>query len=763
MSASSSGISLDRLSRLWPCFYPKEQFLPKDRRVISIRLFIEFFKGPGCEWMNSCIVGNSGDKYVVISIPALAGKLPFPDFVDTIKTQPKEVMCTIGLALSYLDSDRQLVSTFPHFVDLEPMTALVEIRSGTVGQLVCIEGYVTKVAPYKPLILSGGFQCATCLGVSWSHFDDGIFEQLSVCKMPNCRSRSLELQRPNVRTTDYQVIKIQEIDNSGDHSGTMPRTLDVEVRSSLVDRCIPGDVVRIVGVVRAMQTEAPRSTHGKNKVQKESGIHKLYIMANSLYCVKRGKDGHRGGAEIDSYECFGDREKVEKQGRTRGYQFSQLELNNVESISRLPGCIGLLVASLCPTIFGQESVKLGLLLALVGGTTTINQSEMKTRSDIHVLVVGDPGLGKSQMLRAASDVATRSVFICGITATTAGLTVALTRDGKSSDMSIEAGALVLADQGLCCIDELDKMSCDAHALLEAMEQQQISIAKAGVVTSLKSRTSVLAAANPCGGHYSRNKTVCENLKLPAALLSRFDLIFILLDRPDEAHDKRVTSHVMHSLSGNEAKRRRVATHEQKPLSDNIFGSLNQRLRKDAEPFTGGGEINTEILRSYLEYAKKHVHPRLTTKAAKILQRLYLDMRANASLGQSIPVTTRHLESLVRLSQARARLELRDEVTAEDAQDVVDLLQESLLDTFTSDTGQVDLKRKNGLSRASQVKTLLSALSHESKIRNSKLFSKVEIQRVAKALKINKDIDSLIDILRTECYLLFKGSNNYQLT
>jgi hypothetical protein len=205
------------------------------------------------------------------------------------------------------------------------------------------------------------------------------------------------------------------------------------------------------------------------------------------------------------------------------------------------GAVPLLVNSLCPLIYGHELVKLGLLLGLFGGTssdshkgsaatsssggggrnedmsTTMGHSPFSTRSDIHVLIVGDPGLGKSQLLRSAAAVAPKSVFVCGNTATTAGLTVSLSRDsggggakgggGGGADVCIEAGALVLADRGVCCIDELDKMACDPHSMLEAMEQQQISIAKSGVVTSLKSRTSILAAANPVGGHYNRNKSV----------------------------------------------------------------------------------------------------------------------------------------------------------------------------------------------------------------------------------------------------------------
>ncbi|KAA0189218.1 hypothetical protein HAZT_HAZT010719, partial [Hyalella azteca] len=211
----------------------------------------------------------------------------------------------------------------------------------------------------------------------------------------------------------------------------------------------------------------------------------------------------------------------------------------------------LLVQSLCPTIYGQELVKAGLTLCLFGGCSGSDDA-VGIRGEAHILVVGDPGLGKSQMLQACANIAPRGVFVCGNTATSAGLTVSLTRESGSGDYSLEGGALVLADRGVCCIDELDKMQHAQHqallegmeqqrisvvkgglALLEGMEQQRISVAKGGLVCTLPARAAVLAAANPVHGHYNKAKTVAENLKISAPLLSRFDLLFILVDRPDE--------------------------------------------------------------------------------------------------------------------------------------------------------------------------------------------------------------------------------------
>jgi len=203
----------------------------------------------------------------------------------------------------------------------------------------------------------------------------------------------------------------------------------------------------------------------------------------------------------------------------------------IQRIQEEPELLRALVNSVCPAIFGHELVKTGLLLGLVGGCQRYvnDPNRIAVRGDPHVLVVGDPGLGKSQMLQAISSIAPRGVYVCGNTTTTAGLTVTLHKDGSSGDYALEAGALVLGDQGCCCIDEFDKMGTQHAALLEAMEQQCISIAKAGIVCSLPARTSIIAAANPIGGHYDKSRTVSENLKMNPALLSRFDLVFILVD------------------------------------------------------------------------------------------------------------------------------------------------------------------------------------------------------------------------------------------
>lgn len=349
-------------------------------------------------------------------------------------------------------------------------------------------------------------------------------------------------------------------------------------------------------------------------------------------------------------------------------------------------------------MFNLEIFALGLILGLLGGSGGSGSPDTanERRSESHVLVVGDPGVGKSQMLQACAKVSPRGIFVCGNSSSNAGLTVSL-RHEKGTGGSLEAGALVLADQGACCIDEFDKMSANHQALLEVMEQQTVSVAKAGVLCSLPARTCVLAAANPFGGHYDRGKSVSENIKLNPALLSRFDLVFILLDQPSVHLDSLLTAHIQALHTGSSAaslgSTSRSTQSQQTPTSG-ANQSLHDRLK-----LRHGEHIDSlphSLMQKYIGYARKNIHPILTPEAAAEIKRFYLELRCVRHGVDTIPVTTRQLEALIRLTQARARAELSREATVDHALDVLDIVRYSMVDVFSTDMGTLQMSRQVGI-------------------------------------------------------------------
>ena len=414
--------------------------------------------------------------------------------------------------------------------------------------------------------------------------------------------------------------------------------------------------------------------------------------------------------------------------------------------------------------------------------------KVPTRGSLHCLVVGDPGLGKSQMLKAVSSLAPRSIYVCGRTVSAAGLTAAVVRDQGTGAQTFESGAVVLADRGVCCVYEFDKMPNEHQALLEAMEQQSVSVCKAGLNATLPARTSIIAAANPKQGHYNRGKTVNENLKMSAQLLSRFDLIFILLDTVDEILDEHLSEHVIAQHSGHGQARRlqarqnlhayyneidadgraladaseaafRVGTQDVDPSS--AYVPLRQRLRMigDQEP------LSHDMMRKYITYAQAYCHPRLTAEAAEILQTFYLELRLRAP-SDGTPVTARQLESLVRLAEARARLELRTDITANDAKDAVEIIKASLVDALSDQHGRVRFNRAGGKStKRSKTKLFIEAMNARSSSADSAYFSMGDLHALAEELNLGiADIDGFIEGLNIagellKCGRLYKSASS----
>ncbi|PJF18450.1 DNA helicase MCM8 [Paramicrosporidium saccamoebae] len=535
-------------------------------------------------------------------------------------------------------------------------------------------------------------------------------------------SKSFVAERESSMTKciNLQKIKIQEMStlDNADEEGRIPRVIDIELSSDLVDSVVPGEVVTVSGILKAGDpTDKP-------------GPSSLYIDAVSVQKIK-SMDATLGVP-------------------VKAIDVPEQRLQEIMSVANSKTTLQTLVRSFCPHIYGNELVKMGLLLGLFGGSrrsSQIDAAALSVRSDPHILVVGDPGLGKSQLLTFASLVAPRAVYVCANTSTAVGLTAAV------QDGSLEAGALVLADQGCCCIDEFDKIIGDSwRSLLDVMEQQTVNVAKAGIVCTLPARTSILAAANPVGGHYSKEKSVVENLKMDSALLSRFDLIFVLLDKPNADMDKVLSEHVLGSVKSEKGQLRSATV---------LLTQVTQApttLRELLDPKHPIGTIDESLLRHYISYARQKITPRMTEEAAIILQEFYLDMRKKHIPDETLPITTRHLESMIRLSEARAKMELRNFVSAQDAHEVIELV------TFcTADTVQTvsTTKIRKG-SKTGGMKKFVSELIKISSRTGETEFTTQQLQALFDVLKITElPFGELLDALNENGYLL-KKSTGYRL-
>ncbi|XP_069395002.1 DNA helicase MCM8 [Paralichthys olivaceus] len=697
-----------------------------------------------------------------------------PDLTTELKEQPELILNCLGMAIHQvlaIDLEKQAaelqeeelpvatpIINIPHIsarlYNYEPLTPLRMLRASVFGRLVCVKGTVVRVSNIRPLCTRMAFKCQSCSQTMSLPLQHGKYATPTKCIQPDCRSRSFTPSRssPLTHTVDWQIIKVQEL-MSGEQreTGRIPRTVECHLTSDLCDSCVPGDAITVTGIVRV-------TNDGTSRGNKDQCMFLLYLDATSVSNTK-GQQSKSGQGSRGSLE-----------DRSAGEEFTLKELYAIQEIQSQPHLLRLITHSLCPVIYGHLLVKAALALTLFGGRQKhTDKNSVPVRGDPHILMVGDPGLGKSQMLQAVCNVAPRGIYVCGNSTSTTGLTVSLSRDAGTGDYALEAGALVLADQGLCCIDEFDKLGNQQQALLEAMEQQSVSLAKAGIVSSLPARTSVVAAANPVGGHYNRGRTVSENLKLGSALLSRFDVVFLLLDIPDESHDRRLSEHVMANRTGKGRTSSATVTRADSGLNTSILLEhsdmpLSERLQIPAGETVD--PIPACLLRKYISYARQYVHPKLSPEAAKILQVFYLSLRSQAHTADSTPITTRQLESLIRLTEARARLDLRETASKSDAEDVVEIMKHSMADTYSDGLGNLDFERSqlgSGMSQRGAAKRLINALHSHAQRTNQKQFDMQMLRSVADRLNIKvMDFEGLVSSLNEQGFLLKKGAKLYQL-
>lgn len=504
---------------------------------------------------------------------------------------------------------------------LPEVLPLRKLSSDHIGKLVSIEGIVVRATPVRPLVVNSVFKCLRCNQPIITGINKPMFTAPEPRTCPYCKSKGpFELDESRTEFIDYQELRVQEKPEDLP-PGQLPRWVNVRIiGSDLVDLARPGDRVVITGIVRVARP-AGRLKRGLD----------MYIEANNIDVATR---------EAEAIEISPEEEEL------------------IRKLARDPNIHEKIIRSIAPSIYGYEHIKEAIMYLLFGGVTK-ELPDVRKRGDIHVLLIGDPGTGKSALLQYVARIAPRGLYTSGRGTTAAGLTAAVIREAQGG-MSLEAGALVLADKGIACIDEIEKMRPeDRVAMHEAMEQQSISIAKGGIVATLNARTAILAAANPALGRYDPYRSVVENISLPITILSRFDLIFVIRDVPDKEHDAKMAEHILE-------------THRLKEPS--------------VEP-----PIPPDLLRKYISYAKS-IEPKLTEEAIQVIKDFYLEMRSKSEgEGAPIAITARQLETLIRLAEAHARAALREFVTVEDAEAAINIMKRSLQEVgIDLETKRIDI-------------------------------------------------------------------------
>lgn len=489
------------------------------------------------------------------------------------------------------------------------------VKAEHIGKLVSVRGIVTRCTEVKPMMQVATYTCDQCAAETYQPINCLSFMPEQTCPSEDCRVNKsggrLSLQTRGSKFVKFQELKIQE------HSdqvpvGNIPRSLTVFCRGETTRQAIPGDHVAVTGVF------LPLLKTGFRQIA-QGLLSETYLEAHRVSIVNKTQEDMQEAADMTEEEV------------------QQLIDNDF---------YGKLASSIAPEIYGHEDVKKALLLLLVGGVDR-RPDGMKIRGSINICLMGDPGVAKSQLLSYIDRLAPRSQYTTGRGSSGVGLTAAVMKDPLTGEMMLEGGALVLADQGVCCIDEFDKMAdYDRTAIHEVMEQQTISIAKAGILTTLNARVSILAAANPAYGRYNPKRTVEQNIQLPAALLSRFDLLWLIQDKPDRDNDLRLAHHITY-----------VHRHSKQPPTL-------------VEP------LDMSLMRRYLALCKKK-EPTVPADLSDFIVSAYVEMRKDARSKPDMTFTSaRNLLAILRLSTALARLRLADYVVKDDVLEAIRLVTAS---------------------------------------------------------------------------------------
>jgi replicative DNA helicase Mcm len=618
-----------------------------------------------------------------------------PELAERVIMKPEESIQLLELALAEMGLVNEPKIRFLSISKTQELT-IRNIRAKNLNTIISIEGIVRQASEVRPQVVNAKFECPSCGTVISVLQLEKKFREPSRCSCGR-RGGFREVAKDMV---DAQRIVLEEAPDSLS-GGEQPKRMQVFLKEDLVDpkmeeRTTPGSRVKVIGILK------------EEALALATGIQTRFELAVEANNV------------IPMEESFDDLAISEEDERV------------IRELAANPRIVEKIAESVAPSVWGYPEVKKALALQLFAGVKKSRSDGSKTRGDIHILLVGDPGVAKSVMLKFISGIAPKGRYVSGKSASGAGLTATVVKDEFLRGWALEAGALVLSNKGLVCVDELEKMDENDRATMhEAMEQQSISISKANVQATLKSETAVLAAANPKFGRFDPTQMIAKQVDLAPSLLNRFDVIFILKDTPNKDRDESIANHVLQE-------------HKQEIIRD---------------------VIDKDLFRKYIAYARQRFHPALSDEAIEEIKRFYVDLRNQPSFSdlgvKPIPISARQLEALIRLAEAHAKIKLSKKVTREDAREAIKLVRFYMTQVgYDEETKTFDIDRIGGTpaSARSKIRIVQERLAEM----ENKLGKLIPVEELVKALDSDMkpdEIDEAIEKL-VRSGDLFKPKKGY---
>lgn len=627
------------------------------------------------------------------------------DLYQKFKNEPKTYLYNADKALQLLIEEKTTLSAeeaeriVVRLENYDEYVGIRSIRKEHLNHLIQIEGSISRKGEVQPILTKAHFECKKCSNgndVKQKDLDSSETDYPSQCSGCEASSkRQFKIVPEKSEWENHQRITIQENPETSP-SGETPMDVDVVINGNITGRVKPGERCKIIGIVHPI-------------LKKRQGVIKS----------KEAKLQIRGVSIIPEEKDYDDLEITDE------------DIEAIKELSKQDNLHEKFTQSISPTIKGYNDEKRGIVLQLFGGIRK-NTYGTSIRGDIHILLVGDPSTGKSQILQHVGDLSPRGMYSSGKGSSAAGLTAAAIQESDyGGEYVLEAGVLPLSDKGIACVDELDKMdSKDRNSMHEALEQQRVSINKAGINTKLNTRCALLAAANPEDDRFDRRSSISEQIDLEPALVSRFDLIFIIKDEAEEEKDRTIADHIL-------------TTHQKGQKKEN-----NDIEEEKVEP-----EVPTELMRKYIAYARQTVDPILTSKAKEYIKESYIDVRSGEEGDEVIPITHRKLEACIRLAEASARLRLNNEIDIKDAEIAVNLVKTSLKQTgYDTEAGRYDAdKIETGQTTTEKKKNIIKKTIEELNSGEEEEATKEKIidRCVNKGLEEEKVDEMIPDLMRKD--------------